>query len=96
MKDKKIQEIEIDNIHLAAFLIAKKIPLVRVVRSGRMGIFYFDSERATPEIQIYMSGQAAIEPKAFVSAIRQLKMQIDECPMEFGNNHNRSSNILRG
>jgi hypothetical protein len=83
MKEKTGKLIEIDNIHLAAYLIAKRCSLSKVTRSGRMGVFHFDSINATPEIQAYMAGEALIEPKDFVSAIRQLKMRIDECPPEF-------------
>jgi hypothetical protein len=89
MKKQNIQEIETDSIHLAAYLIIRKIPLLRIARSGRLGIFYFHAEKASPELAAYMSCQAAVEPKAFVSAIRQLKMQIDECPSEFGRSYDQ-------
>jgi len=82
MKKQTGNETEIDSIHIAAYLISRNIPLMRMQRIGRMGIFSFDSEKASPEIQVYMSGQATIEPKAFISAIRILKQKIDECPMD--------------
>ena len=85
------RQVAVDSIHLAAFLITKSLPLAKVTRSGRLGVFYFDSNRASSEIQTYMSGQALVEPRSFIAAIRQLKMKIDDQPMGFGESRVRSA-----
>ena len=74
----KSESIEVDSIHLGAYLLAKKIPVIGISRSGRMGVFSFCAEKAGPEINKYMAGKGQIEPRSFANAIRELKRMVDE------------------
>jgi hypothetical protein len=76
--NKNENELGVDSIHVAAYLRAKQIPILRIVRSGRFGMFYFPADQAGSEIQIYMAGKALVEPRAYASAIRELRSQVDE------------------
>ncbi len=78
MKRMAEKEVEIDNLHLAGYLLAKNIPIMRVARSGRMGVFYFRADKAETEIQSYITGKALVNPRAFASAIRELRRMTDE------------------
>lgn len=78
MIERKTDTIQVDSIHQAAYLLAKNIPLKKVVRSGRMGLFFFKATTARLEIENYITGRALIEPRSFASAIRELKRAVDE------------------
>jgi hypothetical protein len=72
------EEFQTDQIHLAAYLMAKGISLLRLERSGRFGLFYFPAKQARLEADSFIQGKALIEPKAFTAAIRDLRARVDE------------------
>jgi hypothetical protein len=74
---KRSEEFETDNLQLAAYLTAKKIQLNKIERSGRFGIFFFPKKEADSEATKFISGQALIEPRSFVTAIRELRAAVD-------------------
>jgi len=76
MTGKTKNEIAIGDLHIAAYLVVKGIPLDRVERSGRLGNFYF-AQSAASLLTEYYSRNGSIEPQAFVSAIRNLKARVD-------------------
>jgi hypothetical protein len=84
MTKKTENEITVDSIHQAAYLLARQIPVIRVIRSGRFGIFVFAADKASPEIQSYIAGKATIEPRAYASAIRELRRMTDEAILQNG------------
>jgi len=71
-------EILVDSIHIAAFLNIHNIPILRIERSGRMGVFAFPRDKAEELINRYMAGEAMVEPRAFTSAIREVRRFVDE------------------
>lgn len=74
---KRTEEFETDNLQLAAYLTARKIPLIKIERSGRFGLFFFSKKEADSEATKFISGQALIEPRSFVTAIRELRAAVD-------------------
>ena len=76
MTGKTKSEITVGDLHIAAYLVVKGIPLNRIERSGRLGSFYF-AQSAASLLTEYYSRNGSIEPQAFVSAIRNLKAQVD-------------------
>jgi len=74
---KRNEEYATDSLHLAGYLKAKKIPLIRIERSGRFGLFFFPKKEADTEATKFISGQALIEPRSFVTAIRELRAAVD-------------------
>ena len=76
MTGKTKNEIAIGDLHIAAYLVVKGIPLERIERSGRLGSFYF-TQSAGPLVVEYYSKNGSIEPQAFISAIRNLKARVD-------------------
>ena len=69
--------IAIGDLHIAAYLVVKGCPLIKIERSGRLGTFYF-GQSAGPLISDYSSRTATTEPQAFVSAIRNLREKVDD------------------
>jgi hypothetical protein len=78
MTDSKTKELTVDSIHQGAFLIAKGIPVLRVMKSGRQGLFIYASDKAAPLLQEYIAGRGLVEPRTYASAIRELKRAADE------------------
>jgi len=73
----KMDDIEINDIQLAGYLIIKDIPYTRIERAGRYGTFFFPSNKAKPRADEYILGQALVEPKSFMAAIRRLRAAVD-------------------
>jgi hypothetical protein len=71
------EEFQTDNLQLAGYITAKKIPLIKIERSGRFGLFFFPKKEADFEATNFISGQALIEPQSFVTAIRELRAAVD-------------------
>ena len=74
----KAIEFATDQLHLAAFLQAKGLKMLRAERQGRFGVFIFSEEAASELVGQFMSGKALIEPRSFVAAIRDLRSKVDE------------------
>lgn len=73
----KSPEISTDNLGLAAYLVIKQIPLLRVERSGRLGFFYFPEAQIKDHIQAYMAKGGIVEPQNFMDTIRALRARVD-------------------
>lgn len=86
------KEFQADDLHLSAYLVAIGIPLIRVEKSGRFGVFFFPEKKAKEEAIKFTSGNALVEPRSLFSAIRELKRITDETPA----GTNRSGVFARG
>jgi hypothetical protein len=73
----KTNEFATDQLHLAAFLQAKRLKMLRVERQGRFGLFVFNEGDASELISQFMAGKGTVEPRSFVAAIRDLRSKVD-------------------
>jgi len=75
MKNKKIQKVTLSDFYLATFLKAKGFQLLNVNRSNpRRALFVFKDQQGRQKlVEDFLFGRTQIEPKNFVSAIKQLK-----------------------
>jgi hypothetical protein len=73
----KTNEFATDQLHLAAFLQAKGLKMIRAERQGRFGVFMFNEVAASDLVGQFMAGKAFVEPRSFVAAIRDLRSKVD-------------------
>jgi hypothetical protein len=73
----KTNEFATDQLHLAAFLQAKGLKMLRAERQGRFGVFIFNESATAELVRQFMAGKSLIEPRAFVAAIRDLRSRVD-------------------
>jgi hypothetical protein len=73
----KTNEFATDQLHLAAFLQAKGLKMLRAERQGRFGVFIFREAETSELIGLFMAGKASVEPRSFVAAIRELRAAVD-------------------
>ena len=88
IKEKRVKKKDFctDNLQLAAYLFAKEIPILRVERSGRFGIFHFSTDQAKSEIEKFIAGDELIEPIRYSQAFRELRFKVDQVQDESGRN----------
>lgn len=75
MKDKKNENFTLSDFYLSAFCLAKGFKLVDIDKSNpHRALFVFkDKENRQNLVEDFLFGRATIEPKSFVSAIKELK-----------------------
>ena len=75
MKDAKNRQFTLSDFYLAAFLRAKGFRLINITKDDpRRALFIFeDKEDRQSLVEDFMFGRAQLEPKGFVSAIKELK-----------------------
>jgi hypothetical protein len=75
MKNEKKQEFVSSDFYLAAFLRAKGFQLLNIEKKDpRRALFVFQNKGDRQSlIEDFMFGRTQVEPKSFVSAIKELK-----------------------
>jgi predicted RNA-binding protein YlxR (DUF448 family) len=75
MNNKKNQQFVLSDFYLSAFLRAKGVKLLDIDKTNpRRALFVFkDKEDRQNLVEDFLFGRARIEPKGFVSAIKELK-----------------------
>jgi predicted RNA-binding protein YlxR (DUF448 family) len=75
MNNKKNQQFSTSDFYLAAFLRAKGFQLLDINKTNpQRALFIFkDKEGRESLVEDFLFGRAEIEPKSFVSAIKELK-----------------------
>lgn len=75
---KQNKSFKTTDITLSAYLLAIGHNLVAVEKNGQRGIFIFLKGEVEKDSQIYMNGQAMIEPGIYNMSIRKLKAKLGE------------------
>jgi predicted RNA-binding protein YlxR (DUF448 family) len=75
MNNKKNQQFSTSDFYLAAFLRAKGFQLLDINKTNpQRALFIFkDKEGRQSLVEDFLFGRAEIEPRSFVSAIKELK-----------------------
>jgi hypothetical protein len=77
MNDKKNQQFTLSDFYLAAFLRAKSFRLLNIEwdkNDPRRALFIFEEKEGRQRlVEDFLFGRSQIEPKSFVSAIKELK-----------------------
>lgn len=75
MNNAKKKQITLSDFYLAAFLLSKEFKLLNIDKSNpQRALFIFeDKENKQNLIEDFLFGRTQIEPKSFVSAIKELK-----------------------
>lgn len=75
MKDEKNSQFILSDFYLAAFLRANGFRLLNIDKNDpRRAVFVFeDKEGRQSLVEDFLFGRAQVEPKSFVSAIKELK-----------------------
>jgi len=75
MKNSNDKNLMFSDFYLSAFCLAKGIRLINIDRTNpRRALFIFDNKKDNQSlIEDFMFGRSKIEPKKFISAIKELK-----------------------
>jgi len=75
MKNEKKKQFETSDFYLAAFCLANGLKLISINRDNpHRALFVFeDTENREGWVEDFLFSRARIEPKRFVSAIKELK-----------------------
>jgi len=75
MKNEQNKQFTLSDFYLASFLRAKDFRLLNIIKDNpRRVLFVFEDTRDRQNlIEDFLYGRAFIEPKSFVSAIKELK-----------------------
>ncbi len=78
MKDEKSKQFILSDFYLAAFLRARNYRLIDVIKTDprRVAFVFKDDENRANLVEDFMFGRTSIEPKNYVSAIKELKQLI--------------------
>jgi len=75
MKNEEKRKFTLSDFYLSAFLVAKHFRLLDIDKTNpRKALFVFkDEENRQGLVEDFLFGRAKIEPKIFISAIKELK-----------------------
>lgn len=75
MKNEKNKQFTLSDFYLSAFLRAKSFRLLNIIKTNpRQALFVFeDKANRQSLVEDFLFGRTQIEPKSFVSAIKELK-----------------------
>lgn len=75
MENSNARQFKTPDFYLSAFLLVKDFKLIDIDRSdpGRALFVFQDKENRQDLVQDFLFGRTQVEPKGFVSAIKELK-----------------------
>lgn len=75
MKNEKNKQFTLSDFYLSAFLKVKNFNLLDVIKSNpqRVVFVFEDKESREKLVEDFLFGRAKVEPKSYVSAIKELK-----------------------
>ena len=80
MKDKNEKQFLTEDFYLAAFCLASDLNLLSIDKSNprRFSFVFQDCEKREKMVADFLFGRARVEPKKFVSAIKDLKQLLHQ------------------
>ncbi len=78
MKDEKNKQFTLSDFYLSAFLKVKNFNLLDVIKTNPQRVVFVFEDRNDREklVEDYLFGRSEVEPKSYVSAIKELKQLI--------------------
>lgn len=75
MKNELKQQFLISDFYIAAFCLTKGLKLLHIEKSEprRASFVFQDTDNRQKLVEDFLFGRASVEPKSFVSAIKELK-----------------------